>query len=360
MGNATISPRAGWVAVGVTGCLLSAAGAWAELLLSLDARQPGASPGSQWEDLSGNNAPFTSNGNPVHNAGSGIYTFSRNGLFTGNVANESLYDFDTDVAGPGQGDPYTVVIYAGIEGNQGREGMINKLDSAGGNSTGWHTGLSQDEFGLNNVFTEQRVQNGNRAIIRTPGSAADPPPNTLSGIGVTASVLNLYVLHISGSGSGSAQADVYINGGTAQAAETVFPFETLNSGSILNNDPLRIGGQLAHIAISKGFVGDIRFIEIWSGATAKDMSPADYSAWRFANLAVVMGNPPLGAPVPHETFSVDLFTEEGVTYRLESTTGITGGSWVDTGARLVGNGQVMTFHDPSGVSVHMIYRVGVE
>ena len=273
-------------------CVVWTVSASAALVLSLDARAPGASPSTQWADISGNNLPFTvSAGAPTHNAGPGTYSFGGGDQFIGNAANEALYDFDTAI-GTGA-DPYTVVFYASIVGNQGKAGMLNKLDTAGANATGWHVGLSQDEFGLNNVFTEQRVQNGNRAIIRTPGSAADPAPNTLSGIGVTANLLNLYVLHISGTGSGSAQADVYINGSLAEAVERVFPFETMNSGSVLNDDPLRLGGQNGHIAQGQAFKGDIQFLEIYSGVTIDNnlgagLSPADYGALRFSNLGVLV------------------------------------------------------------------------
>ena len=333
-----------------------------DLLLSLDARQPGDSPATHWEDLTGNNLPFTvSYGAPVYNAGPGTYSFNRDDQFVGNAADEALYDFDVS-AGGGSADPYTVVFYASINGNRGSAGMINKLDSVGGTATGWHTGLSQDEFGLNNVFTEQRVETGNRAIIRAPGSAADPAPNTLSAIGVTATALNLYVVHISGTGSGLDQADVYINGDTVQAPERVYSFEGLHTGSVLNDDPLRIGGQTGHVTDSspRGFVGNIQFIEIWAGSRVRGLSPRDYSAWRFANLDLVIGAAPLEPPVLQEAIRFDLFTVDGLQYRLESATGLAAGDWTDTGMRLVGNGGMMTFCYPAGSDAQTAYRVGVE
>jgi hypothetical protein len=221
----------------------------ADLLFSLDARQPGSSPGTQWEDLSGNNAPFVSNGNPTHNAGGGVYFFDRDGLFTGSVADESLYDFDTN-QGSGA-TPFTLVFYASITGNEGREGMINK--QATSQAFGWNAGLSQDEFGLNNVHGELRTDdNNNRTIVRAPGAAGDPHPDSLNDIGVTANVLNLYVMHFSGHGQDADALDTYINGSTTPAFERMYQFATLTAASILNDQPLRIGGNTDHVTIPNG------------------------------------------------------------------------------------------------------------
>ena len=325
------------------------------LLLSLDARQPGGSPGTRWVDLSGKNQPFTSNGNPVHNPGSGTYTFNYNGLFTGNAADESNFDFDTDQGtGP---TPFTVVYYASVNGNQSRAGMINKLATAG--SAGWHAGLTQDEFGLNNVQGELRTSdNNNRTIVRNPGSNADPEPNSLNDIGVTASALNLYVMRFTGTGQGVAAVDTYINGATTSAFERAYGSATLSGASILNDDPLHIGGNTDHVAGPGGFRGDIRFIEIWSGDGVNGMKPSDYSAWRFANLDVVTTPPPLVLenPAVGEAMGFDLFAATGVTYRLEYSTSGAGGPWLDTGARLVGSDQTNTFFDPGGYSTQNTYR----
>ena len=131
--------------------------------------------------------------------------------------------------------------------------------------------------------------------------------------------------------------------------------------SILNNEPLRIGGASDNVATGKGFCGTIQFLEIWSGYTVKDQSPGDYSAWRFANLgSVTLGPQLLDQPVLSETFSFDLSTEKDVVYRLESAIGIGDSPWDDSGARLVGDGQTMTFFDPAGLSARKIYRVGIE
>lgn len=341
------------------------------LLLSLDARSPGPSPATQWEDLSGNNQPFVNNGLAQYDSNTDTYIFFRDSLFTGAAGDEGLYDFDTDIgAGAGNGDAYTVVFYASIGGNQGNAGMVNKLDSsATGNSKGWHAGLSQDEFGLNNVYTEQRVANGNRTIIRVPGSAADPSPNTLSGIGVTATDLNLYVVHVSGLGVAADAVDVYINGSATQALERVFAFETLTSGSILNDDPLRIGGQLGHVTNSppKGFVGDLQFIEIYSGSTIDNelgtgLTPAEYSQTRFANLGSnIGGSGPIGydftsLAVQDET-ALSFSSSNAVEYQLQFSILPATSAWTDVNHYIAGDGGTMLAVDPDGFSTGRVYRV---
>jgi hypothetical protein len=291
----------------------------------------------------------------VHSAGSDIYSFNRNGLFTGNAADEAVFDFDTD-QGTGA-TPFTVVFYASVSGRgESKVGMINKQTDS--QNSGWNTGLVHDDFGLNNVTTELRT-NDNRTILFTPGSAADPFPNTLSAIGVTASALNLYVVHVSGVGQGATAVDVYINGGTSPANEVVYSFGALVS-SMLNNAPLRIGGTTDRITASEGLAGTIRFIEIWSGSTAKALSPANYSAWRFANLNAITKVQTLGAPVPKETFCFDFQSEANVMYRLESTLGLPASPWTDTGMRVLGDGEMKTFYSPEGLSAHKIYRMSID
>ena len=86
----------------------------AELRLSLDARQPGADPTNQWEDLSGFNNPFTAFGTPTleTNFFGDVYRFGDGGdrdYFVGDVANEDNFDFDTAIAG--SADPFTVVMF---------------------------------------------------------------------------------------------------------------------------------------------------------------------------------------------------------------------------------------------------------
>jgi len=99
--------------VAIAGLCVSSADA--ALVLSPDARQPGSSPTTQWEDLSGVNSPFTPNSssasvNPggapsIQNVlGVGdVYDFNGSpDFFASTVADESNFDFDSD-AGSGAG-----------------------------------------------------------------------------------------------------------------------------------------------------------------------------------------------------------------------------------------------------------------
>ncbi len=53
-----------------------------------------------------------------------------------------------------------MVFYASVSGGgESREGMINK--QADSQSSGWNTGLTHDDFGLNNIFTELRTSDNN-------------------------------------------------------------------------------------------------------------------------------------------------------------------------------------------------------
>ena len=339
---------------------------YSNLLLYLDARDPGDSPAAQWEDLTTNNQAFVSNGNPVHDAGSGLYTFNYDGLFSGSVSNEALYDFDTEYgAGAGNGDAFTVVFYASVNGNQSRPGMINKQ----GNSTdfGWNAGLAQDEFGLNNVFTEQRTDDNNvRRIIRVPGSAADPDPNSLNDLGLVATDLNLYVVHFTGIAVGPPDgALVWINGATSNAFSRQFVFAALSGGAVTTNDaPLHIGGQTDHVAGPGGFRGTIQFIEVWEGETLADgMFPDQYSAWRWNGGDPLM----LGDPGPTVVTSVVVaasnsvfFTHDskpGVDYMLQSATDLTAPDWADTGYVFPGTGAPISGTDPEVGAGAKAYRM---
>ena len=53
-----------------------------------------------------------------------------------------------------------MVFYASVSGGgESREGMINK--QADSQSSGWNTGLTHDDFGLNNIFPELRTSDNN-------------------------------------------------------------------------------------------------------------------------------------------------------------------------------------------------------
>ena len=338
-----------------------AATASAEVLLLLDARAPGGSPSTEWVDRSANNAAFTvGNGAPTHGAGTGTYAFDGDDQFLGSTANESLFDFDVDV-GTGA-DEFTVVFYAGVNTTGGSSAgdtppsLVAK--HADNTDPGWVASLTREHPGnVAKWHGEARVDNFNRTINRATGNLEAIP-----GFG-PAGDLHLYVMHFTGIADTNTMVATYLDGNTT--AEPVDHYDRDLNASILNDAALRIGGQDSLVSTTNGYRGAVQFIEIYSGATidnsiAAGLTPADYSAVRFANLDVVLPAPEIiGSPVATEVFGFELFTADGLVYRLESTTNLVGGSWVDTGARILGNSQTNTFFDPAGFSTSKTYRVGI-
>ena len=332
----------------------------AALLLSLDARAPGGSPSTEWVDLSANNAALTvGNGAPTHNAGTGTYTFDGDDQFLGSAANESLFDFDVDV-GTGA-DEFTVVFHAGVNttGGSSAGDTPPTLVAKHANNTdpGWVASLKREHPGNKAGWHgEARVANFNRNIVRADGNLEAIP-----GFGPAAD-LHLYVMHFNGIAGSATMVETYLDGSTTPASSD--QVDQSLAGSILNNDALRIGGQDSLVSATNGYRGTVQFIEIYSGTTidnsiAAVLTPSQYSALRFANLDVVIPIPEIGGPVATEVFGFELFTADGLVYRLESTTNLVGGSWVDTGARILGNSQTNTFFDPAGFSTSKTYRVGI-
>ena len=236
--------------------------------------------------------------------------------------------------------------------------MVNKVATS--LSAGWHAGLSQDEFGLNNVFSEQRTSDNNdRRILRTPGSNADPFPNTLSDIGVTATDLNLYVVHFTGIASGPPDGALFwINGDTNTAVSRQYSFASLKPGNVTTNDePMRIRGAANHVADNpaRGFVGNIQFIEIWEGDTAGDgMFLDEYSAWGWnGGSPVILGDTgPVevtSTPVPAPNSASFTFNSQaGKDHMLQSATDLVAPDWTDTGYVFPGTGGSLSGFDPGG------------
>ena len=261
--------------------------AGAELILYLDARDPGADPNTQWKDLSGNNQAFTAatstGGLPVYNAASGVYEFGRGGQhswFASAAADEDRFDFPSSAWSdtPDPNGKVTIVVHMAtvVSSWSGSpivsKGNINTADSA----HQWvkvvadGTIVPQMEIGL-------LPQSGDRAFAS--GGTGDP----------AGSDLKLLVFHFDGQNSASdGDWKCYYNGGTTNVMGPVGGNANWGSQYFGNDEPLRIGSALGTNEDSR-FFGDIRSIEIWSGDTCyQGMSPADYSAWRGANLDVVM------------------------------------------------------------------------
>ena len=255
--------------------------AGAELVLSLDARQPGASPGTQWEDLSGTNQPFTAasgtGGLPVYNSTAEVYEFGRSAQihwFECAAEDEDKFDFPANhwqqPANPaGQ---VTIVAYMNNTGFTDNNCFYGK--GQGHLAHQWVTVVRE---GPTDDATYMDVGFGNGVAER----AMSRSQTTDTGL------MELWVFHFDGSGYGS-NFETYLNGGTSNLASGLGGNNAMEGTYSGNADPLHIGSPLGLTNPDRRFFGEIQFIEVWSGPTAGGMSPADYSEWRGQNLDVIM------------------------------------------------------------------------
>ena len=241
-----------------------------QLLLKLDAAAPGPQPNQKWQDLTGRNQDFVLQ-SVKYSEQANSFVFEKPGAACiGNPHDAARFDFETDrAAGAGRGSLYTVVLYAKLSGRSG-SGIVNKFGDP--TQAGWSIGLEWDEFGLDRISTLQQSNNmQNRTIDGFPGRAGDGADVKLS---ATDGKFHLYVIHLTG--SGHHDGSVYFDGSETPLRRSPWPFGLLNSGSIRNDAPLRLGALNKH-----GFRGEIGFVEIWSGSRLQDgMRPAEYSKYR--------------------------------------------------------------------------------
>ena len=257
-----------------------AGSAWAELVLSLDARNPGPSPATQWQDLSGTNQPFTGGsyggaGLPTYNAGSQVYEFGRGAAlhwFECAAADEDNFDFPAS-GYPNPANPAGAVTIVAYLDNTGYS--ANNAFYAKGIGTGPHQWLSVNYEGTDIAYMDvgYNNQSGDRAMAYTPGLSAT-------------SGLQLWVFHFDGSGFGG-NFEAYVNGGATNVATHLPGNSAMYSPYTGGSDPLHIGSP-AGVTNPEGgrFFGDIQFVEVWSGGAAGGMSPSEYSVWRGQNLDV--------------------------------------------------------------------------
>ena len=258
--------------------VFSAASAEATLLLSLDARQPGASPATQWEDLTGNNLPFTLHNGAFLNSGWGTGTQPAFQLYSkswieGNVADEGNFDFSLS-------DAFTVVTRS----NHSSSGS-NHLGVTKGDMTSAHWGaggglaneVAAIDIGANN--------SSNRNYVRAyhPNNNPQPIPADATGMAT-------HVFHFDGTGFGQ----IYIDG--AATTDNIF---SNTGGSPLNNAALRLGIPVGPGPGAPNYNGRLQVVEIYAGSTISNehvsgMSPADYAVWRAANTGTIV----TGIPEP--------------------------------------------------------------
>ena len=243
------------------------------LLLSLDAAQPGPRPTTHWRDLSGRNRDFTIGKGVRYTADRPSYVFAAGGArCCGALQDAAAFDFETNtVAGPGNGDAFTVVFYAKLTDGLSGPGIVNKL--APSQQRGWSVGLIMDEFGLDRVTTFQQSNGEQRTINGFPGLAGQNDAR----LNVKDGHFHCFTVHLTG--SGQRDGSVYVDGSTESLALVGWPFGVLSSGSIRNTAPLCIGAFGEN-----GFRGEIGFVEIWSGTRLDNgLTPAEYSRFRYRN-----------------------------------------------------------------------------
>jgi len=248
--------------------------AMAELVLALDGRDPGPSPTTEWQDLSGNNQPFELHGAVRWRADLEGYDFGQTsinnyrGWFSGAAADEGNFDFDFD-------DPFTVVLYGEYSTYSGYNTppTVSKGKQPGGDVPYWSVGPGHWTRTVD-VQMGEGTGMGEYDGIKG-GDGTDRPAG-----------MNLYVMHFPGTGTASnyLNYEIYISGSTTNKA--VAYFNWLPPGSALNDHPLRIGAQSDTTNCT---IPLLQFVEIWTGETLlSGRTPAEYSQWRGQNLDVVM------------------------------------------------------------------------
>lgn len=283
--NVTMSK---WFLASLVIMALTLSSAQATLVLSLDARSPGPVPATQWEDLSGVNAPFTGSNPPVYNAGSQVYEYGRGAqiqAFTSQGADEANFDFPSNPwnGAPNPAGEMTLVAYLDNTGFTGNGAFFSKGD---GNMP--HTRVDLTAAGGNDLANMSNgIGNGagDRALSQATGAAATTQ-------------LDLYVFHFNGRQAAS-EWEIYINGSTTNVSAPVGGAANGNTPYTGNADQLYIGSAADIPNEDVRWFGDIQLIEVYSGSTIDNnlvsgMSPADYSQFRFANL----GSTVLPVPEP--------------------------------------------------------------
>jgi len=277
----------------------------ADLLLSLDARQPGPNPSTEWADLSGMNQPFVGGFDstlhpggtnlPIHNLNGGpggvygpVYEFGGGGSvhwFESQGADQAKFNFPVPQCSgnPCTVDPngaMTVVAYFANE---------TFADNTPFYSKGEGTSPHQEITVFRNGFNDEAImdvgfgnQPGHRAISQA--LATDDPIK-----------MDLWVFHFDGTGSGH-NFEIYYDGSTTNIGSGLSGNDFMSQGSYNgNSNSLHIGSRIGLPSIDKQFFGDIQFVEVYSGTSIDNhnvsgMTPAQYSAYRFANLGQIVSN----------------------------------------------------------------------
>ena len=277
--------RISFVMFSIVALMIAASTAQAELRLSIDGRDPGATPGTSVQDLSGMNSDLTVSG-ATYNAGSQDWSFTQgtSNEIIGQAADEGNFDFETDKKGAGLGNAFTVVGYYDLHnGGDVFSVLVSKGDGTGGGDfRGWMV-APRFADGSNVEGIMQPGTNQQRLYWRAGTTHAS-------------NSYGLMVWHHDGSGTPAGTS-----GWDAGVSLNCCGYQQNGLGdapdpSILNDGPIRIGRAFYTVS-STGFDAELQFLEIYAGDTisnsyVSDMTPEQYSAWRNSNLDKIIG------PVP--------------------------------------------------------------
>ena len=254
-----------------------------DLLMALDAAQPGDRAPARWRDLTGRNVDLEAHGQPVLNTNRKAFQFDgRDDYFVGSSRDATHFDFATEVgAGLGKGAAFTVVVYARLTGRSS-SATVTKLADV--KTVGWLVGMDLDEFGNSRINAAQQVDNQfNRSIARFPGGAESSTPS----LGIADGRFHLMVVHFSGVGD-PRSTRAYLDGAAKHVNNDPWPSGNLHAGSVHTDAPLRIGGGVPSMSVP--FQGEIGFVEIWRGERLLDgMSCSQYSRFRWNSGKPVRG-----------------------------------------------------------------------
>ena len=264
-----------------------------ELVLALDAANPGDAPAQTWQDLAGRNRPFRVMGAPEHDPEKVVYRIdSRDDYFECAAEDESRFDFDTARA-TGTNDPFTIVVYASLDGPS-HGAFMNKLElrrtdpvtGAMLDAPGWMMQLIWGQFGAKKIEVHQMLNNLHDRIISRHGGEDG------QSLAVNPGEMHLFVVHVPGDGIGG-NVQAFVDGNRRGERNVPWPGGGLPKRSIKNNAPFRIGGGLDFVATGHPlFTGTIGFVEIWRGrGLLEGMTPEAYGEFRWNNGQPVRGVP---------------------------------------------------------------------
>jgi hypothetical protein len=336
----------------------------AERILYLDAAAPGALPNLFWTDLTTNEHDFIASGNagfspPVYvdNPGSDndYYDLELNNGFAG-IGDESLFDFDTEVAGAGLGTPFSIHVYfrrTGFlgGGNTGETLVTKAEEGTAGQFAGWMFSANGDNAQRADVYM-QVGNNVDRLFHRIQDNANHPS-------GFTDNDVMMTMTH---DGSGTlAGTKQYVNGIDQAITWSLDALGNNPVGSSMTNEsPLRIGWtDVFGSSENVGTDANLYFVEVHDTVLTQGEVTTRWNSGNPTRETVSPDRPSIliKSIGPTNDTGLSFSSVTGRTYELQSTVETNSPSWISTGLNQDGTGGNMTLVDPSGFDTGKTYRV---